>query len=75
MVCNLVRHWLLFARPDWTSNPSRSKVVAPKGWQQPEIAESARPFEPDPVSTGVGIGKRLGLRSACQPDAICLGPQ
>ena len=75
MVCNLVRHWLLFARPDWTSNLSRSMVVAPKGWQQPEIAESARPFEPDPVRTGVGIGKRLVLRSACQKDAICLGPQ
>ena len=59
----------------WTACVGVYKVAAPKGWQQPEIAESARPFEPDPVSTGVGIGKRLGLRGACQIDAICLGPQ
>ena len=43
----------------WTSQPCQFNVFLPKGWRQPEIARTARPFEPDPASTGVGIGARF----------------
>ncbi len=39
----------------------RFNTGVPKGWREPEmpVERPGGPFEPDPVSTGVGIGESI----------------